>query len=53
MKPFVQEFVSDQLDEAFEEIWKATIDGYHTRLWALNATAYKNSELQPGFANFW
>ena len=27
VKPFVQEFVSDQLDEAFEEIWKATIDG--------------------------
>ena len=45
VKPFVQEFVSDQLDEAFEEIWKATIDGYQTRLWALNATAYKNSEL--------
>ena len=47
VKPFVQEFVSDQLDEAFEEIWKATIDGYQTRLWALNATAYKNSELYP------
>ena len=45
VKPFVQEFVSDQLDEAFEEIWKATIDGFQTRLWALNATAYKNSEL--------
>ena len=47
VKPFVQEFVSDQLDEAFEEIWKATIEGYQTRLWALNATAYKNSELYP------
>ena len=45
VKPFVQEFVSDQLDEAFEEMWKATIDGYHTKLWALNETAYKNSEL--------
>ena len=45
VKPFVQEFVSDQLDEAFEEIWKATMDGYQSRLWALNATAYKNSEL--------
>ena len=44
VKPFVQEFVSDQLDEAFEDIWKATIEGYQTRLWALNATAYKNSE---------
>ena len=53
VKPFVQEFVSDQLDLAFEEIWKAHIDGFQTRLWALNATAYKNSELQPGFANFW
>ena len=49
VKPFVQEFVSDQLDEAFEETWKATIEGYQTRLWALNALAYKNSELQPGF----
>ena len=47
VKPFVQEFVSDRLDEAFEELWKATIDGYQTRLWALNATAYKNSELYP------
>ena len=53
VKPFVQEFVSDQLDEAFEDIWKATIDGYQTRLWFLNDTAYQNSELQPGFANFW
>ena len=49
VKPFVQEFVSDQLDAAFEEIWKATFEGYQTRLWALNVTAYKNSELQPGF----
>ena len=52
VKPFVQEFVRDQLDEAFEEIWKATIDGYQTRLWALNATVYMNSELQPGFGCF-
>ena len=53
VKPFVQEFVSDQLDEAFEDIWKATMEGYQTRLWALFATANKNSELQPGFANLW
>ena len=44
VKPFVQEFVSEQLEEAFEDLWQATLDGFQTRLWALNATAYQNSE---------
>ena len=47
IKPFVQEFVSQQLDEAFSDLWEATIKGYQTRLWALNFVAYKNSELYP------
>ena len=47
VKPFVQEFVSDQLDEAFETIWRATLDGYQTQLWALKTTASKNSEFYP------
>ena len=47
VKPFVQEFVSDKLDEAFADIWTATFEGYQTRLWALNATAYENSEKFP------
>ncbi|CAE7454375.1 SPCC736.13, partial [Symbiodinium microadriaticum] len=47
VKPFVQEFVEDQLDEAFEDLWDATVNGYKTRLWALNATVYRNSKLYP------
>ena len=47
VKPFVQEFVEDQLDDAFGHIWDATIKGYKTRLWALNATVYRNSKLYP------
>ncbi|CAK8996782.1 unnamed protein product [Durusdinium trenchii] len=47
VKPFVQEFVSDKLDEAFADIWRATFEGYQTRLWALNATANKNSKKFP------
>ena len=47
IKPFVEEFVSQQLDEAFSDLWEATIKGYQTRLWALNFTAYTNSELYP------
>eukprot|EP00439_Symbiodinium_sp_Y106_P075233 s492_g14.t2 len=47
VKPFVQEFVEDQLDDAFGDLWESTIKGYNTRLWALNATVYRNSELYP------
>ncbi|CAE7867479.1 ANP2, partial [Symbiodinium necroappetens] len=47
VKPFVQEFVEDQLDDAFGDLWDATINGYKTRLWALNATVYRNSKLYP------
>ena len=47
MKPFVQEFVEDQLEDAFGELWDATISGYKTRLWAVNETVYHNSELYP------
>ncbi|CAE7917158.1 ANP2 [Symbiodinium sp. KB8] len=47
VKPFVQEFVEDQLDDAFGNIWDATINGYKTRLWALNDTVYHNSKLYP------
>ncbi|CAE7344855.1 unnamed protein product [Symbiodinium natans] len=44
VKPFVQQFVNAKLDETFEELWKSTIEGYQTRLWAMNATAYRSSE---------
>ena len=47
MKPFVQEFVEDQLEDAFGELWDATISGYKTRLWAVHETVYHNSELYP------
>ena len=47
VKPFVQEFVEDQLDDAFGDLWDATINGYKTRLWDLNATVYRNSKLYP------
>ncbi|CAE7870577.1 ANP2 [Symbiodinium necroappetens] len=47
VKPFVQEFVEDQLDDTFGDLWDATINGYKTRLWALNATVYHNSKLYP------
>ena len=45
--PFVQTFVSQQFDQAFESLWQATILGYQSRLWALNTTAYLNSVHWP------
>ena len=45
--PFVQSFVAQQFDQAFAALWQATILGYQSRLWALNATAYQNSEHYP------
>ncbi|CAE7563421.1 unnamed protein product [Symbiodinium natans] len=45
--PFVQSFVAQQFDQAFEELWTANIKGYQLRLWALNATAYLNSAHYP------
>ena len=43
VKPFVEEFVDLKIDQTFEELWEATIKGYQNRLWALNATAYRDS----------
>ena len=45
--PFVQSFVAQQIDKAFESLWTKTIQGYQLRLWTLNATAYKNSAHYP------
>jgi len=47
VKPFVQLFVGQQLDQAFEDLWTASIHGFQSRLWALNATAYHNSQHFP------
>lgn len=47
IKPFVQFFVQQQLNQAFDTFWTARIQGYQSRLWAMNSSAYQDSEHFP------
>ena len=47
IKPFVEFFVQQQLDQAFEAFWSAKIQGYQGRLWAMNSSAYHDSTHYP------
>ena len=47
VKPYVEKFVDKKLDETFETLWNVSIEGYQSRLWAINRTAYINSDRYP------
>ena len=47
VKPYVEKFVDKKLDETFETLWNVSIEGYQSRLWAINRTTYINSDRYP------
>mmetsp|Transcript_78563 Transcript_78563/g.197408 ORF Transcript_78563/g.197408 Transcript_78563/m.197408 type:complete len:533 (+) Transcript_78563:65-1663(+) len=47
VKPFVEQYVQDQIADSFEQMWRAYILGYQREWSGINSTAYDNSQKFP------
>ena len=43
IQPFVEDYVTEQIDDAFASLWKTDIQGFQRSLYNMNFTAYTNS----------